>query len=365
VYRLLRSNGDVLYVGKAKSLRKRVASHFAKQRGATERALEMLTQVHDVAFEVTATALEAALLESGLIKTLDPPYNIQLVRGARSAWFASLDLRSTSPVPDEQHRLGPLPSRFSVRCLRAVMELVAGEPPTPARRAAATGAPRPFAPDEESFAGGWDRFIQRRAGHLGPPSGDPRILTLGMARDLLLEAHGSDDDQGGAEGGDPADVDDSEVATTPAPRAPAWDPERVCRHLERSLAGAYQVLRRSGWLCVLASSSVSFREPHHGTGRWLRLEDAVVVASATEVTMTAMTEMTAATPTTELTPPTPPPRPARAILQAAFDAARYDQLRILTGELKRIARDGGEVAVRLSRGCVLNGTRLRHILRLV
>lgn len=70
VYGLLRSNGDVLYVGKAKSIRKRVASHLGKPSGATERALEMLTQVDDIAFEVTATALEATVLESGLIKRL-------------------------------------------------------------------------------------------------------------------------------------------------------------------------------------------------------------------------------------------------------------------------------------------------------
>jgi len=362
VYRLLRSNGDVLYVGKAKSLRKRVASHFGKQRGATERALEMLTQVDDIAFEVTATALEAAVLESGLIKTLDPPYNIQLVRGDRAAWFASSDLQSTSPIPDQRHPVGPLPSRFSVRCLRAVIELIAGEPPDPARRAAATGAPRSFAPYEESFAGGWARFIQRRAADLVPGlarSRDPRILTLGIARDLLLlqagEGARADDD------GESVDPGDSEAGPAAAVGPPAWDPERVCRHLERSLASTYQVLRRSGWLCLLASSSVSFREPSHGAGRWLRLENAEVVASA-EVTTT---KMTVVTDLAELTPPAPSPRPPRAILQAAFDAARYDQLRVLTGELKRIERDGGEVAVRLSRVRVLNGARLGRILRLV
>src|SRR5262245_4216576 len=46
VYRFLRRNGDVLYVGKAASLKKRVASHFSSHDRTTERALELLTQVH-------------------------------------------------------------------------------------------------------------------------------------------------------------------------------------------------------------------------------------------------------------------------------------------------------------------------------
>ncbi|HMJ13837.1 MAG TPA: GIY-YIG nuclease family protein, partial [Polyangiaceae bacterium] len=78
VYRFLRCNGDVLYVGKATSLRKRVASHFSGGARATERGLELLTQVHDVAYSESASVLEAALLESDEIKRIDPPYNVQL-----------------------------------------------------------------------------------------------------------------------------------------------------------------------------------------------------------------------------------------------------------------------------------------------
>ena len=365
VYRLLRSNGDVLYVGKAKSLKKRVASHFGKQRGATERALEMLTQVNEVEFQVTATALEAAMLETELIKALDPPYNVQLVAGERGAWFASSDLASTSPRPDERHRIGPLPSRFSVRCLRGVVELLAGEAPTPARRAAAVGAPGSFAPDAEIFAAGWARFAERRLADLPClPASDPRGVIMQVARALLLEATEGDGDSADQSGEAPGPA----AAEGPsAASAPVWDPERVCRHVERSLAAAYQVLRRSGWLCVLANSSVYFREPgpeagpepeskpklesESAPGRLLLIENAELKAGI---------EATA-----DVAVPVPPPRPSRFTLQELFDAARYDQLRILTSELKRIDRDGGEVVVRLSRGCLLECRRLRDILRLV
>ena len=55
---------------------------------------------------------------------------------------------------------------------------------------------------------------------------------------------------------------------------------------------------------------------------------------------------------------------ARDAAQRAFDAASYDSLRILTTELKRILRDGGEVKIRLSRGRVLEGARLAQLLTL-
>jgi hypothetical protein len=60
-----------------------------------------------------------------------------------------------------------------------------------------------------------------------------------------------------------------------------------------------------------------------------------------------------------------PPGRARLEAQRAFDAARYDSLRILSTELKRILRDGGEVKVRLSRTRVLDGASLARLFKLV
>lgn len=84
VYRMLRSNGDLLYIGKAASIRTRVNSYFQKQTKIADRTLEMLTQARDVSFTVTATALEAALLESDEIKRCAPPYNVALRASGRS-----------------------------------------------------------------------------------------------------------------------------------------------------------------------------------------------------------------------------------------------------------------------------------------
>src|SRR5262245_64914602 len=92
VYRMLRTSGDVLYVGKAASLRHRVNSHFRKQNGMPERTLEMLSQARGISFEVTPSALEAALFEPDEIKRHQPPYNVALTSEDRALWFAPPDL---------------------------------------------------------------------------------------------------------------------------------------------------------------------------------------------------------------------------------------------------------------------------------
>ncbi|MBV9571393.1 MAG: excinuclease ABC subunit UvrC [Alphaproteobacteria bacterium] len=76
VYRMLDAKGDVLYVGKAKSLRKRVASYAKAGGGHTERIARMVAQTAEMLFVSTASEVEALLLESNLIKRLKPRFNV-------------------------------------------------------------------------------------------------------------------------------------------------------------------------------------------------------------------------------------------------------------------------------------------------
>jgi DNA polymerase-3 subunit epsilon len=338
VYRFLRSNGDVLYVGKAASLRKRVTSHFTKRAGATERALEMLTQTADVDFTPAATPLEAALLESELIKSLNPPYNLQLMQGERGVWFSNSDYSSLVALPDAQHVLGPLPSRYAVGSLGALLELLAGEPCSTRRRAAAVGASPLWAPDEGAFVAGYASFLERMLPLPSSAEQSPRVLARRIARRALLLAGARSDESVEA-------LESRELVQA------VWDPERVCRHLERALVQAYQVLRRASWLCWLCESSVYYREPGHESGRLLLLRAGALVASSCASGALAL--------------PIPERAgPPRAMRQISFDLRRYDRLRVLTTELKRVLRDGGCASVRLTARRVLRDAELAKVLAL-
>jgi DNA polymerase-3 subunit epsilon len=317
VYRFLRSNGDVLYVGKAASLRKRVASHFTAGVNTSERALEMLTQVHEVRATPTATALEAALLENEEIKAIDPPYNIQLLDGDRNTWFFDRGLDSSAASADESHRRGPVPSTHSVRAVRALRALASGEAPSPLLRARAVGTIERWAPDEAAFREGYQRFAERHA----LPGTSPResaAQLLRAARQLL--ATGTEEVPAGEEAA--------------SGRPDIWDPERVLRHLERGLAHGHQLLQRARWLCLLHDSRVVFREATRERARLLSIRAGSCVDARDAPTERELEGL--------------PFRPL-AERQAAFDRGRYDRLRTLTSELKRVLRDGGSARLQLGR----------------
>lgn len=77
VYRMLSDKGDVLYVGKARSLKKRVTS-YTKLVGHSNRIARMINSTADMEFITTATETDALLLEANLIKQLKPRYNVLL-----------------------------------------------------------------------------------------------------------------------------------------------------------------------------------------------------------------------------------------------------------------------------------------------
>ncbi|RWN00076.1 MAG: excinuclease ABC subunit UvrC [Mesorhizobium sp.] len=95
VYRMMNATGDVLYVGKARSLKKRV-TNYAQGRFHTSRIGRMVRETATMEFVVTRTEIEALLLEANLIKRLRPRFNV-LMRDDKSFPYILLTGDHVSP----------------------------------------------------------------------------------------------------------------------------------------------------------------------------------------------------------------------------------------------------------------------------
>jgi DNA polymerase-3 subunit epsilon len=322
IYRLLRKDGSVLYVGKAASLHHRVNSHFRKQNGVPERSLEMLSQARAISFDVTPSPFEAALLEPDEIKRHQPPYNVALTIRDRALWFASRDLSARSPEPSRHCPIGPFPSAETLDRFGA---LARGE------CAALTSSPR--GPNASTFIAGYELLCARH----------PELSRVDLSAHAKLLRLGT---RLWREGRRDHDVDEDDNAY---PELSIWTPEFVQVSLEWLALRAALARRRAIWLTRLFDSSVVWREPDSQCTRLIVIEHGQVVLSGA---------VDANAP-----PPIPPGyrRPVAA-RREAFTLASFDRLRVVTTELKRLIAAGAPVALRLGVCPALDESRLASAL---
>ena len=105
VYQFIDKNSRVLYVGKAKDLKKRVSSYFQKHEALSKDKLALLLKINAVSHIITDTETEALLLESTLIKKYKPRYNVilrddkyyQYIKITKEPWPRVLVVREAEP----------------------------------------------------------------------------------------------------------------------------------------------------------------------------------------------------------------------------------------------------------------------------
>jgi DNA polymerase-3 subunit epsilon len=335
---MLRTSGDVLYVGKAISLKRRVNSYFQKQRGVSERLLEMLSQARDLDVTVTDSAIEAAILESDEIKRHAPPYNVALREEQRDAWFVRRDLHDASNRPDEQHCIGPLPSRRSLASLVALGRLIGvdARSVSPSEARAALGIPVGHRLHPDNVALGFEWFTRTHRQRLLPNVEPARaLLSLGAG---LWRGRGEL----------PREVDDEKDDDAP------WPPGRLTSELERMVMVAVQLIRRARWLCLLSEASVVWKASRVAGDGWRQL----VLERGAVVERGYLDQPEPALPPGHGRPPHE--------RRASFDVTVYDRLRTLSTELKRVlVEPDGAVAVRVGERAVVSGERLGRLLRSV
>ena len=126
VYRFYDEKGTVIYVGKAKRLRRRVSSYFNKEHDSAKVRM-LVTRIRDIQTVVVDTEWDALLLENSMIKEFKPKYNIMLKDDKTYPWIAVTKepfarvFPTRRPEPAKMHLFGPY---SSVKQMNILLDLI-------------------------------------------------------------------------------------------------------------------------------------------------------------------------------------------------------------------------------------------------
>ena len=131
VYLMKDAKGKILYVGKAKNLKKRLASYFVKKQNHDPKTAALLEMVKDFDFLMTASDHEAFILESNLIKEHNPKYNV-ILKDGKNYPLLRINMNDTYPAIQKVRKIkkdnalyfGPYSSTASVnRTLKQIQKI--------------------------------------------------------------------------------------------------------------------------------------------------------------------------------------------------------------------------------------------------
>lgn len=127
VYRFYDEESKLVYVGKAKNIKKRVSSYFSKSSGVNRKTLRLVSEIRRIEYTVCETEFDALLLENNLIKQNQPKYNILLKDDKTFPYLCILRERfpriiyTRKYLPEQGEYFGPY---SSVVAMKSVLELI-------------------------------------------------------------------------------------------------------------------------------------------------------------------------------------------------------------------------------------------------
>ncbi|HRJ29304.1 MAG TPA: excinuclease ABC subunit UvrC [Cyclobacteriaceae bacterium] len=127
VYRFYNDESKLIYVGKAKSLKKRVTSYFTKSNGLSRKTTKLVSEISKIEYTLSNTEFDALLLENNLIKQNQPKYNILLKDDKTFPYLCILNERfpriisTRKYIPKQGEYFGPY---ASVVAMKSVLELI-------------------------------------------------------------------------------------------------------------------------------------------------------------------------------------------------------------------------------------------------
>jgi DNA polymerase-3 subunit epsilon len=332
IYRMFDRAGNILYVGKATSLKSRVNSYFRGRAGKDARRLEMLTRAYDLQVTECDTPLEAAILETDEIKRLNPPYNVVLKTGRRQLVYYDRELSEWSSERNTQHMVGPFSGPYMI------------EPIVRLSRSLETGEFDELIffdfIEKELIQEGFTIFVQNW--NLPESCRSPRqfmafalrhykkllrLRALAVATALATaaaqgESRNTDIADGAAVENDAVGVnvgvgieDDGEIENL---SEIDLTPEEIAEKFERMLLRAARSYVQSKALCALANSFIAFSDC--GKSKILQVSNGVIGTS--------------------IFGGSEPP-----VVTSSMDLLTFDRMRVLLSELGRVSAAGSQVNI--------------------
>lgn len=343
VYHMFRSNGDLLYVGKATSLKQRISSYFRKSSKHAEHILEMLTQAADLTITQTQSALEAALLESDDIKNLNPPYNRALILKERELKYLSERFEPLDDAFSDQKVIGPLPTTEPFLMMNFICQMLSQVKVMEIKDLAVYslfGNKEEDLPDPDIFIEGLNLFNTKFKDFTANQISVKNLIRFGgLLRRMKMEAALEELD---APIEEIEDLTEDEVEWS-------WSPETVCQRMEGLTRYAHKLISRSNWYARLANATISWKNRENEKINVIRFQQGLI--SKRYQTLDAKNLIDQEYAKVNLW-----------LVKRNFDIFDYDRMRVLTTEIKRLFKENRHPIVQLNSTCRLNTKRLAFFL---